>query len=697
VPTRFGNYELLSRIGRGGMGETWKARRVGVAGAPVVVIKRILPEHAENAEFVESFVNEAHVTASLHHPAIAQVLDFGQVDGEYFFVIEFVHGRTVEDLLRRAAEKGLPTLPVPVACFIATQVLEGLEYAHSRVGANGVPLAIVHRDISPDNLLVGFDGTLKLVDFGVAKSKIKGRSQTQVGLVKGKWPFFSPEQAEGQALDGRSDLWAMGVVLYRMVCGRLPFEGEWFNAAARILRGEYPRPLSINPALPTPVVDAIDRALQVKREQRFQSAENMAVGLRSALEAAAPGFDRALFRGVVNWVFEDELAAERVRPAVPATARAAIARWVQEAEARPVSTGPGTPMGSTSAAHTALTMSAQLRERRPRSPWWWVAPLAVGAALLTVGAWWALRPGPPPPRPPVSLISPRAAAFDRVAAAYRALAAQWPDRAAPGRARFTELSQQAVLGCDAAADAEYVAACARFEGQLREALAAPGENAGAVDTPVFDAGLAAPATAIDEVAATIGKVQRVTLRSPGHNLMTLLQRSGEKHLVRIAPPEKVIVMNNGSTTFAVLTVVPGKRTDPREVGMGRHTTAVMPLTSVVRWFDFRPFAASTDQMGRIPGSAFSQAGKNQERKAEALPLSRQEGHFLLVTGLSAARSVKVRRVSPANNSVLTVGNCGSVTDFIDAEAITYTGVSACALALASSTPNASAVIEIDAR
>ena len=155
----FGPYRLLSRIGRGGMGVTWKAvRKDAGADARPVVIKRILPDLAEEPALIEAFVNEAHVTATLSHPNIAQVLDFGRVEGEYYFAIEFVHGRTLQALLAAAAKKGLPTLPVPIACLLTQGVLAALHYAHTRAAADGRPLRIVHRDISPDNLLIGFDG-----------------------------------------------------------------------------------------------------------------------------------------------------------------------------------------------------------------------------------------------------------------------------------------------------------------------------------------------------------------------------------------------------------------------------------------------------------------------------------------------------------------------------------------------------------
>src|SRR5688572_14199028 len=137
-----------------------------------------------------------------------------------------------------------------MACFIAAEVLRGLQYAHAKAGPNGTPLKIVHRDISPDNLLVGFDGQVKLVDFGVAKARLKGRAETQAGLVKGKMPYFSPEQARGEALDARSDVFAVGVTLYRMVCGRLPFEGLGHFAMVRAQKGDYPPARALNTSVP---------------------------------------------------------------------------------------------------------------------------------------------------------------------------------------------------------------------------------------------------------------------------------------------------------------------------------------------------------------------------------------------------------------------------------------------------------------
>jgi eukaryotic-like serine/threonine-protein kinase len=295
------------------MAETWKAQMLGAAGVTrPVVIKRILPSLASDKLFIEGFVNEARVSALLNHGNIAQVLEFGELDGQYFLAMEFVHGRTLEQLIERAEGKGFKPLPAHVACFVVGEVLKALHYAHTRTG-DGQALNIVHRDVSPDNVLIGFDGQVKLTDFGVAKAKLKGRTETEPGLVKGKWLYFSPEQAAGKPLDGRSDVFAAGIVLYRCLCGRLPFEGQPHQAMLAISEGRYPPPRTLAPNLDAELVDILRRALAREVAERFQSAAAMGEALQRWLMKRHSPFTGDAMQEFMHRIFEEDLEAEGVQ------------------------------------------------------------------------------------------------------------------------------------------------------------------------------------------------------------------------------------------------------------------------------------------------------------------------------------------------------------------------------------------------
>ena len=231
----FGRYELLSKLASGGMAVTYRATMRGAAGVTKpVVIKQILPHLADDPAFVEMFIGEARVAAALTHGNIAQVFDFGEIDGQYFLAMEFVHGQPLSKVLRRAQRAGLPSMPVPLALYIASQICDGLDYAHRHLDEQGKPLGLVHRDVSPDNALISYEGQVKVIDFGIAKATSFAEARTSPGVVKGKYPYFSTEQAQGrQDLDARSDTFAVGVVLYEMLCGRRPYDGEIGRASCR--------------------------------------------------------------------------------------------------------------------------------------------------------------------------------------------------------------------------------------------------------------------------------------------------------------------------------------------------------------------------------------------------------------------------------------------------------------------------------
>ena len=229
----FGNYRLQRRLARGGMAEVFLARLIGVEGFERrVAIKRILPHLSESDEFRAMFLDEARLAAQLTHPNIVHIYDFGKADDYYFIAMEYVDGVDIGRLIRRAKER---PVPFEVAARIFADVCAGLHFAHNASDPMGRKLDVVHRDVTPQNVLVSWDGVVKLVDFGIAKAAFAA-GRTRPGVVKGKYAYMSPEQVEGRSLDGRSDLFAAGICLYELVTGVPLFRRDDVTASMREIR-----------------------------------------------------------------------------------------------------------------------------------------------------------------------------------------------------------------------------------------------------------------------------------------------------------------------------------------------------------------------------------------------------------------------------------------------------------------------------
>ena len=212
-PTKFGKYLLLERIAVGGMAEVFVAKAFGVEGFErLLAIKKILPTMGEDAEFIRMFVDEARIAVQLAHANIVQVLELGKHEERLYIAMEYVSGRDLRQLMERF-RKRQEAMPLPQVCLIVAEVCEALDHAHRKRDAQGRPLGIVHRDVSPQNVLVSFEGEVKLIDFGIAKAESR-LQKTQSGILKGKFSYMSPEQVKGQPIDGRSDVLACGVLLW---------------------------------------------------------------------------------------------------------------------------------------------------------------------------------------------------------------------------------------------------------------------------------------------------------------------------------------------------------------------------------------------------------------------------------------------------------------------------------------------------
>lgn len=272
APIPFGPYELLERIAEGGMAEVWRARSRGVAGfEKTVVIKRVLPTLLERPGFAELLVREAKIASRLSHPNIIQIFDLGEEEGGYFIAMEYLRGRDLAAALSYRAA-GEPPLGLALRLWIGAEVAKALDYAHRAQGDDGKPLQIVHRDVSPQNVLLGYEGEVKVADFGIARADEPGLGRGEdPKILRGKYAYMSPEQARGERLDRRSDLFSFGVLLYELATRRRMFRGRSSDETLRLVRrGELP---DFRKHLPLPELEPIlKRALEVNAADRFASA-----------------------------------------------------------------------------------------------------------------------------------------------------------------------------------------------------------------------------------------------------------------------------------------------------------------------------------------------------------------------------------------------------------------------------------------
>ena len=283
APLMLGPYELLHRIATGGMAEVYLARRAGPHGfQKVVAVKRILPQLAQDADFVAMFVDEARVCARLAHPNIVQVFDFGEHDGELYMAMEYVDGTTAARLVRAAATRG-EEVPLDAALYIALGVLRGLDYAHNARDDEGKPLDLVHRDVSPGNVLIDRSGAVKLTDFGIARAAEIER-RTDAGQLKGKLGYMSPEQVVGRELDARSDLFTVGIALAELVMLRPLFSGPYeIEVLMRIRDGDLGVLDRAGSRVPDDVRTVLLRALARDRALRYPSASAFAEAIEEIL------------------------------------------------------------------------------------------------------------------------------------------------------------------------------------------------------------------------------------------------------------------------------------------------------------------------------------------------------------------------------------------------------------------------------
>jgi len=283
VLEQFGNYNLLEKVAVGGMAELFKARQRGVDNfEKIVAIKRILPHLSDNDEFIRMFIDEAKLAAQLSHPNIVQIYDLGKASGFYYIAMEYVDGRDLRSVLRKVRDYKLP-MPEALAATVIMKIASALDYAHRKRAVDDKELKLVHRDISPQNILISYEGAVKLVDFGIAKAATKS-TQTQSGALKGKLLYMSPEQALGEPLDGRSDIYSLGLVLTELLTGERCFQADSeLGVLEKVRLGKVADIRTINPGISVEMGAILGRILQKDLDQRYASARLLERDLKALL------------------------------------------------------------------------------------------------------------------------------------------------------------------------------------------------------------------------------------------------------------------------------------------------------------------------------------------------------------------------------------------------------------------------------
>ena len=313
MPSRFGKYTLIRKLATGGMAELFLAIQKSVAGfEKLLVIKRILPAMNQDRAFIEMLLHEARIAATLSHPNIVQIFDVGQYDGQYFIAMEHVHGEDLRSIVRQMKKKEVLEFPLEHALAIVLGMCAGLSYAHEKHELDGSALNIVHRDISPQNVVVTFTGDVKIVDFGIAKSDTRIGEQTKSGKLKGKVPYMSPEQARGESIDARSDVFSTGVMLFELTTGKRLFKGtSEYETLRLICEREYPRPSDIRSDYPPDLEPIVMRALAKDANDRYQSAREMQADLEDFVRRHQIAVSHIALNQFMQGLFEDKLAMQK--------------------------------------------------------------------------------------------------------------------------------------------------------------------------------------------------------------------------------------------------------------------------------------------------------------------------------------------------------------------------------------------------
>ncbi|MCK6570423.1 protein kinase [Myxococcota bacterium] len=310
-PLKFGNYYLIERVNIGGMAEVFKGVSYGVEGFErLFAVKRVLPNISEDQEFIEMFIDEAKIAVQLNHANIGQIFELGNAENSYFIAMEFVQGKDLRALFDRVRKRN-ERIDIPMTCHIVKEVCEALEYAHNKKNERQEALNLVHRDVSPQNIIVSYDGEVKLIDFGIAKAAGKA-SKTQAGILKGKFGYMSPEQVRGRPIDRRSDIFSLGVVLFELLTLERCFQGESdFSTLEKVRNVDIRRPASLNRDIPPELERIVLKALSRSPEERYQSAAELQDALQKFLYQSGSFYARKDLSGWMKRTFDADFRDEQ--------------------------------------------------------------------------------------------------------------------------------------------------------------------------------------------------------------------------------------------------------------------------------------------------------------------------------------------------------------------------------------------------
>lgn len=308
--TSFGKYFLLKRIATGGMGEIFLAKLKGPVGfEKLLVIKRILQHHIENEEFLDMFFAEARIAAQLNHPNVVQIYEMGEFEDAFFIAMEYCHGKSLHDVIARARELKAP-IPLHHVIEIVSGLCDGLSYAHNACGIAGDALNVIHRDINPHNLIISYGGTVKVIDFGIAKSEMS-LHKTETGTIKGKFVYMSPEQSAAEKLDKRSDIFSVGICLYEALAFFNPFAKANVVLSLDAIQRKTPPPLAeTSPALAC-FDPLLNRVLAKKRDDRYQDCLELKRDLERLLESGAVPRNEETLAQYMRQLFEEQIEQEQ--------------------------------------------------------------------------------------------------------------------------------------------------------------------------------------------------------------------------------------------------------------------------------------------------------------------------------------------------------------------------------------------------
>ncbi len=310
-PKQFGKYQLLDKIAEGGMAELFRAKLTGAQGfEKLIAIKRILPNLSGEENLLAAFIDEAKLAALLHHENIIQIYDFGSMDDQYFIAMEYLFGKDLRAISRTVRKKD-QELGLENILYIICRICAGLDYSHNLKDLHGKALSIIHRDINPQNILITYEGQVKIIDFGIAKAA-SHNTKTRENLIKGKLAYMSPEQANGQAIDHRSDIFSTGIILYELLADRRMFQGETMHVLSLVREAQYDPPEEVIPNLAPKLNAILHRALAKDPDERFRHAGEMLADIEEFMFELSLRPNARSFAGYMKELFEEEHAQEEL-------------------------------------------------------------------------------------------------------------------------------------------------------------------------------------------------------------------------------------------------------------------------------------------------------------------------------------------------------------------------------------------------